>query len=172
MTLLAELLGVVLGGVAVSSLAAGLLGARMPWSGGVLLVVVGVAAVLFCDGAWSLIQPMPAATRADTRLSKQAAESPEAPLVNTAFLAWARRVITQTGRNETFWLTPSAAADPLTYQWTTYQLLPAREASLVRATWIVIYGANPPTTGFAHTAFRRVLTYGSGYALAERTDAG
>jgi hypothetical protein len=166
-------LGVILGGAAVGLLTTKLVRGRIPLSSGVFLVVLGIAAFLFCESAWSLIQPLPATTRADAQLSKQAAEYPESPLVNTGFLAWARGMITQAGGNETFWLAPpSAEADALTYQWTTYQLLPAQEVSLGQARWVVIYGADPRGIGFPRAGFRRLVTYGKGFALAERTDVG
>jgi hypothetical protein len=168
-TLIAEILGVLLGGGAIASLART---ERSRWrtrSQGVLIVVVAVASLIFCEGGWNLIRPMPAATRADAAIPKHTAEYPMAPAVNTAFLDWVRRVMLAGHGPETFWLAPtSAQADALTYQWSTYQLLPAREVDATSANWIVIYNAAPATVPYDHAAFPRVISFSPTFALAER----
>jgi hypothetical protein len=61
----------------------------------------------------------------------------------------------------------------LIYQWSTYQLLPARETDLPRvANWIVFYNVSPARVAYDRTAFARLFVYAPGLAVAQRTNAG
>jgi hypothetical protein len=168
--LIAEVLGVLIGGAALTSVGSAPGVIRSAWNRGIGVAVVGIAALLFCDSAWMLIQPMGTATRADAAISKQNAEYPMmAPQVNTAFLAWVQHEMSAVRAPETMWLVPASASnDPLTYQWTTYQLLPAREVAPMKAHWIVFYNVSPSAFPYDRAAFRPPLMFGPTFALAER----
>jgi hypothetical protein len=136
--------------------------------------VVASASLLFFGSIWGLINSFRSSTSANEMIPKQAAELAGAGGTNAGFLAWARSQILAGRRPTTFWLTPAAAvADPLTYQWSTYELLPARQADLGReANWIVFYNANPASVDYDRAAFDRLLVYAPGFAVAARTNDG
>ena len=171
MTLLAEVLGAMFGGAAVAS-AIRLRGSRLAErAAGVVLVVVASASLLFFVNVWGLIKSFRSSGNANETISKQAAELDGGGGTNTGFLAWARSQILAGRRLPTFWLTPDGAVnDALTYQWSTYVLLPAREADRIReANWIVFYNTNPASLAYDRAAFRRLIVYAPGFAVAART---
>jgi hypothetical protein len=170
--LLAEIAGVLCGGAAVAAALqlAGAPALRRP--AGVAVVVVALASLLFFGNVWDVAKSMRAATRADRALSKQTAELAGGTGANAGFLAWARTRIVGRRQAPTFWLVPAAARnDGLVYQWSTYQLLPARATDSVReANWIVFYQADPSSVRYDRAAFRRLSVYAPGFAVAARTD--
>jgi hypothetical protein len=174
LTLLAEVVGVLFGGALIGSLLPSAWSSALRWIPGVAVAVVAAATLLFFPNVWALGRSFRAGTKADAPISKQAAELAGGTGTNTAFLAWARTKIVSGRQAPTFWILPGAArANPLVYQWSTYQLLPARETDQPReANWIVFYGVTPSSVDYDARAFRRLYTYAPGFALAQRPDAG
>jgi hypothetical protein len=171
-TLLAEVLGVLFGGAAIASLPQFAGSPEFGRMAGVAFVVVAVSSLLFFQTVWAQSRAFPPATRANAAISKPAAELAGAVGTDTAFLAWARTKILSGHGAPTFWLLP-AAADTLIYQWSTYQLLPARQTDLPRdANWIVFYRVAPASVAYDRTAFSRLFIYAPGFAVALRTNAG
>lgn len=173
MTLLAEVVGVLFGGAVIAALLQLAGPPAFIRAVGVAMVVAAVASVLFFENVWGLSSSFSAAIKANGALSRQAAELAGAMGTNTGFLSWSRMKIVNGHETPSFWLAPDAAREnSVIYQWSTYQLLPARETDLAReANWIVFYGVNPAEVAYDHTAFGRLFVYARGFALAQRTDA-
>jgi hypothetical protein len=173
MTLLAEVVGVMFGGAMIASLLPNAWSSAFRWVAGVAVAVVASASLLFFPNVWAQGRSFRTGTTADAAVGKRAAELAGGAGTNTAFLAWARTMIANAREAPTFWILPDAVREnPLIYQWSTYQLLPARVTDLPReANWIVFYGVSPATVAYDSKAFR-LFTYGPGFAVAERRNAG
>jgi hypothetical protein len=173
MTLLVEALALLLAGVAIAWL---LRRARraVSWPGGVAAVVVTGAVVLLAGYAWKVCRSFRASAAADAALTEGAALVAGGAGTNVGFLSWAHRQIESGHMASTFWLTPSAAREnSMIYQWSSYQLLPARAVDSPRqANWVLLYGVTPSAARYDRGAFGRLLVFSSDYALAERTHAG
>jgi hypothetical protein len=173
-TLLAEIFGVLFGGAAIASLLQVSGSSMFGRAAGVAVLVAAFASLLFFENVWGLSSSFPASTKLNEAITKKAAEVAGGAGTNTAFLAWAQGKIVGGHAAPTFWLTPATArTDALTYQWSTYELLPGRETDLMQeANWIVFYGVNPATVYYDHSAFGRLIVYAPGLAVAQRTNVG
>lgn len=174
MSLVAEIIGVLAAGTAIALFLGRSTSSRSRGAAGVAVAVVAVTSVLFFENGWSMISAYPAATRADQAIPKAAAETAAGASTNIGFLAWARSKMVSAGRPPSFTMLPETVRnDAFTYQWSTYQLLPAFETENPgRADWIVFYDVNPQKVPYDRARFTRLTVYSAGFALAERTHVG
>jgi hypothetical protein len=173
MSLLAEIIGVLAAGTAIAMFIGRSTSSRSRGAAGVAVAVVAVMSVLFFENGWSMISAYPAATRADQVIPKATAET-AAGATNIGFLAWARSKMVSSSLPPSFTMIPQTVRnDAFTYQWSTYQLLPAFETTNPRrADWLVFYEVNPGRVPYDRARFTRLTVYSAGFALAERTHVG
>jgi hypothetical protein len=173
-TLVAEVLGVLLGGAAIAILARAWRRGSFSRTAGVAVVVTMLAAVLCVPNLWSALRGFATSAATNQRLSAPAAEIAAGTSANNAFLGWARAKMLMAGRQPEFWLAPAAARkNSFTHQWSTYRLLPARQADLMgQADWIVFYKVNPAQVDYDRAVFASPTVYGPGFALAQRKRDG
>lgn len=133
---------------------------------GVLMMAAAFAAVLGVYGLRSAWVDLDGRRKADALPREEAARTggPNAP-----FLAWAE---SQMASRATFALVPDIEhADPLGYQWSTYQLLPHRLVAPSEARYLVFYAIDPKTADYDHRAFKRPVMQSPTFGLSERRDA-
>jgi hypothetical protein len=173
MSLVAEIIGVLAAGTAIAVSLGRSASGRSRGAAGVAVAVVAVISVLFFENGWRMISAYPAATRADQAIPKAAAET-VAGAPNSGFLAWARSKMMSARLSPSFTMIPETVRnDALTYQWSTYRLLPAFETTNpARADWLVFYEVNPRKVPYDRARFTRLTVYSAGFALAERTHVG
>jgi hypothetical protein len=165
-TLLFEVLGVVVGGLALAALLTGRAGGSA--GQGVAMVVVAAASVLFWTQVWPGSRALLDQRKAHANIAEKDALRAGAGDINNGFLDWAR---SQMRSAETFSFAPAQPRSGFLYQWATYQLLPHRHTDAAKADWLMLYGANPRDVPYDHRRFGRALTFGPGFSLIRRTGA-
>ena len=143
---------------------------RDGWAQGTAVVVVAFAGFACFQLGRPQLTAFSAANGVNEKLSPTAADLAAGAGAQTGFLSWAGRQITSGRVTPTFWLAPvSAQSDPFTEQWSTYQLLPARQVEAPQqANWIVFYGIDPRRFVYDRAAFPRLLEFSPTFAIAER----